>query len=64
MKTIRTRVTGLAAAFALGLAASGAAQGMSSMSRSMPASDLRVGLNTLLAEHIYLAANATGALSV
>ena len=61
MKTIRTRVTGLAAALALGLAASGAAQGLSSLSRSMPASDLRVGLNTLLAEHIYLAANATGA---
>jgi hypothetical protein len=54
MQTIRTRTLGVLTALALGLAAGGAAQGM-------PASDLRVGLNTLLAEHIYLASAATGA---
>lgn len=54
MQTIRTRTLGVMTALALGLAARGATQGM-------PASDLRVGLNTLLAEHIYLASAATGA---
>lgn len=53
MQTIRTRTLGLIAALALGGAAIGAAQGT--------AADLRVGLNTLLAEHVYLASGATGA---
>jgi hypothetical protein len=62
MQTIRTRTLGVLTALALGLAAAGTAQGMGGMSHQMmPASDLRVGLNTLLAEHIYLASAATGA---
>ncbi len=64
MQTIRIRVIGLAAALTLGVAARGATQAMGNMSMSastMSASDLRVALNTLLAEHIYLAASATGA---
>ncbi|MGH7537762.1 MAG: hypothetical protein ACREMF_03935 [Gemmatimonadales bacterium] len=62
MQTIRRRLSGLTAALALGLAASGAAQGMGNPGREMmPASDLRVGLNNLLAEHVYLA-GAAGAL--
>jgi hypothetical protein len=63
MHAIRTRAVGLAAALALGLAPHAVAQGtMSNMSRSpMAASDLRVGLNSLLAEHIYLASASTGA---
>lgn len=56
MQTIRTRVIGLAAALTLLVAARGTTQAM-----KMSASDLRVGLNTMLAEHIYLAASATGA---
>jgi hypothetical protein len=62
MHSIPTRTLGVMTALALGLAAGGAAQGMGGMGHSMmPASDLRVGLNTLLAEHIYLASAATGA---
>jgi hypothetical protein len=54
MQTMRFRAIGLAAALAAGLATTAAAQ-------MTPASDLRVGLNNLLAEHVYLAAAATGA---
>jgi len=64
MQAIRHRAIGLVAALALGVAARGATQSMSTMSMSQPAmsaSDLRVALNTLLAEHIYLAGSATGA---
>jgi hypothetical protein len=63
MHTIRIRALGLAAALALAVTTRGTAQGsMNGMTRSMTAaSDLRVGLNTLLAEHIYLAGAATGA---
>lgn len=63
MHAIRTRAVGLAAALVLGFAPHAVAQGtMSNMNRSpMAASDLRVGLNSLLAEHIYLASAATGA---
>jgi hypothetical protein len=46
------------------VAARGATQSMNTMSMSQPAlsaSDLRVALNTLLAEHIYLASSATRA---
>src|SRR5262245_46675252 len=65
MITLRSRAIGLAAALAIGVALRGAGQSsMSNMSTSQPsmsASDLRVALNTLLAEHIYLAGSATGA---
>lgn len=66
MHTIRTRVIGLVAALALGVASRGATQAMGNMNMrmsqpSMSASDLRVALNSLLAEHIYLAGSATGA---
>lgn len=68
MHPIRSRAIGLLAALALGVTARGAAQSMSNTSMSQPmapasmsASDLRVALNTLLAEHIYLAGAATGA---
>lgn len=64
MHAIRHRTIGLVAALALGVAARGATQSMNTMSMSQPAmsaSDLRVALNTLLAEHIYLASSATGA---
>jgi len=56
MHAIRSRAIGLAAALALGIATRGVAQ-----SPSISASDLRVALNTMLAEHIYLAGAATGA---
>jgi hypothetical protein len=64
MHAIRHRAIGLVAVLATGVAARGATQSMSNMSMSrsaMSASDLRVALNTLLAEHIYLAGSATGA---
>jgi hypothetical protein len=55
------RFAGILLALGLGFATMGAGQ-MNQMSPSkMPASDLRVGLNTLLAEHVYLASSATGA---
>lgn len=57
---LRTRVAGIVAALVLGVATMGAGQ-MNQMSQSkMPASDLRVRLNTLLTEHVYLASSATG----
>jgi hypothetical protein len=59
MHTLRTRLTGLIVALTLGLTTSGIGQAMARS--TMAASDLRVGLNTLLAEHIYLASAATGA---
>jgi len=64
MHAIRSRAIGLVAALVVGLAARAAAQSMSTMSQSQPsisAPDLRVALNALLAEHIYLAGAATGA---
>lgn len=68
MHSLRSRATGLLAALALGVATRGVSQSMSNMSMSQPAmpasmsaSDLRLGLNSLLAEHIYLASAATGA---
>jgi hypothetical protein len=55
------RFAGIFLALGLGFATMAAGQ-MNQMSPSkMPASDLRVGLNTLLAEHVYLASSATGA---
>ena len=55
------RFGGIFIALVLGVATMGAGQ-MNQMSQAkMPAADLRVGLNTLLAEHVYLASSATGA---
>ena len=59
MHTLRTRITGLHAVLMLACTVAGIGQGMGRA--PMPASDLRVGLNMLLEEHIYLASAATGA---
>jgi len=67
MLPIRSRAIAIVAALATGVAARGATQssmGNMSMAPSpaaISASDLRVALNTLLGEHIYLASSATGA---
>jgi len=67
MQPLRSRAIALVAALVTGVAARGAAQssmGNMSMTPSpaaISASDLRVALNTLLGEHIYLASSATGA---
>jgi len=55
------RFAGIVAALVLGFATMGASQMTQMNQNRMPASDLRVGLNTLLAEHVYLASSATGA---
>ena len=67
MLPLRSRAIAIVAALATGVAARGATQssmGNMSMAPSpaaISASDLRVALNTLLGEHIYLASSATGA---
>lgn len=67
MLPLRSRAIAIVAALVTGVAARGAAQssmGTMSMTPSpaaISASDLRVSLNTLLGEHIYLASSATGA---
>ncbi|MCI0370787.1 MAG: hypothetical protein L0214_05285 [candidate division NC10 bacterium] len=59
MKRTFVRVAGVAAMVALLTAACGGM--MSKPTSTTPAAQLRTGLNTLLSEHIYLAAAATGA---
>lgn len=60
MKSAFVRVTGVAAMVALLTAACGGMM-MAKPTSNTPAAQLRTGLNTLLSEHVYLAAAATGA---